>query len=100
MPVTDPSGLGSTDWANLSNWLTLLWIFFPLVITFAFSMLIAHAFIPSAVQTGHIPQKISMLRLPITVFGLVALAGAVILMVLVAMQATDTLGLIWENFWI
>ena len=100
MPVTDPSGLGSTDWANLSNWLTLLWIFFPLVITFAFSMLIAHAFIPSAVQTGHIPQKISMLRLPITVFGLVALTGAVIMAILVAMQATDTLGLIWENFWI
>ncbi len=100
MPVTDPSGLGSTDWANLSNWLTLLWIFFPLVITFAFSMMIAHAFIPSAVQTGHLPQKISMLRLPITVFGLVALAGAVITMVLVAMQATDTLGRIWENFWI
>jgi len=100
MPVTDPSGLGSTDWANLSNWLTLLWIFFPLVITFAFSMLIAHAFIPSAVQTGHIPQKISMLRLPITVFGLVALTGAVIMAILVAMQATDTLGRIWENFWI
>ncbi len=100
MPVTDPSGLGSTDWANLSNWLTLLWIFFPLVITFAFSMMIAHALIPSAVQTGHLPQKMSMLRLPITVFGLVALAGAVIMMILVAMQATDTLGSIWENFWI
>ncbi len=100
MPVTDPSGLGSTDWANLSNWLTLLWIFFPLVITFAFSMMIAHAFIPSAVQTGHLPQKMSMLRLPITVFGLLALAGAVIMMVLAAMQATDTLGRIWENFWI
>ena len=98
--MTDPSGLGSTDWANLSNWLTLLWIFFPLVITFAFSMMIAHAFIPAAVQTGHLPQKISMLRLPITVFGLVALAGAVIMMVLAAMQATDTLGRIWENVWI
>ncbi len=100
MPVTDPSGLGSTDWANLSNWLTLLWIFFPLLITFAFSMLIAHAFIPSAVGTGHRPQKLSMLRLPLTVFGLVALAGAVTLMVLAVIQAPETLGNIWENFWI
>jgi hypothetical protein len=98
--VTDPSGLGSTDWANLSYSLTLLWIFFPLVITFAFSMMIAHAFIPSAVQTGHLPQKISMLRLPITVFGLVALAGAVILMILVVLQAPGTLRGIWGNFWI
>jgi hypothetical protein len=79
----DPSGLGSADWANLSNWLTLLWIFFPLVITFAFSMMIAHAFI-----------------LPITVFGLVALAGAVILMILVVIQAPGTLRGIWGNFWI
>ena len=100
MPVTDPSGLGSDDWANLSNWLTLLWVFFPLLITFAFSMMIAHAFIPSAVGTGHLPQKMSRLRLPLTVFGLMALAGAVVLMILVAMQAPDTLGLIWRNFWI
>ncbi len=100
MPVTEPSGLGSADWANLSNWLTLLWVFFPLVITFAFSMLIAHGFIPSAVGTGHLPQKMSMLRLPLTVFGLLALVGAVILMILVALQATDTLGSFWGNFWI
>ena len=100
MPVTDPSGLGSTDWANLSNWLTLLWIFFPLLITFAFSMLIAHAFIPSAVGTGHLPQKLSMLRIPITIFGLLALAGAVVMAILVADLAPDTLGRIWRNFWI
>ncbi len=100
MPVTDPSGLGTADWANLSNWLTLLWIFFPLMITFAFSMMIAHAFIPSAVETGHLPQKMSKLRLPLTVFGLLALVGAVILAVIVAGLATDTLGNIWRNFWI
>ena len=99
MPVTDPSGLGSTDWANLSNWLTLLWVFFPLLITFAFSMMIAHAFIPSAVNTGHLPQKMSMLRLPLTVFGLVALAGAVTLMIFAVIQAPETLRSIWGNFW-
>ncbi len=100
MPVTDPSGLGSADWANLSNWLTFLWIFFPLLITFAFSMLIAHGFIPSAVGTGHLPQKMSMLRLPLTVFGLAALSGAVIMMILAVIQAPETLGSIWRNFWI
>ena len=98
--MTDPSGLGSTDWANLSNWLTLLWILFPLVITFAFSMLIAHAFIPSAVNTGHLPQKMSKLRLPVTVFGLVALAGALYQLISVASLAPDTLRSIWGNFWI
>ena len=96
----DPQGLSSSDWANLSNWLTLLWVFFPLVITFAFSMMIAHAFIPSAVDTGHLPQKMSILRLPITVLGLLALAGAVILMILVVLQAPGTLRGIWGNFWI
>ncbi len=100
MPVTDPSGLGSADWANLSNWLTLLWVFFPLLITFAFSMMIAHAFTPSAVNTGHLPQKMSMLRLPVTVFGLVALAGALYQVISVAVLAPDTLRSIWGNFWI
>ena len=100
MPVTEPSGLGSADWANLSNWLTLLWVFFPLLITFAFSMMIAHAFIPSAVGTGHLPQKLLMLRLLLTVLGLLALAGAVIMAVLVADLAPDTLRSIWGNFWI
>ena len=97
--MTDPSALGSTDWANLSNWLTLLWVFFPLLITFAFSMMIAHAFIPSAVNTGHLPQKMLMLRLPLTVFGLLALAGAVTMLVFVVNLAPDTLRSIWGNFW-
>ena len=99
MPVTDPSGLGSGDWANLSNWLTLLWILFPLVITFAFSMLAAHAFIPSAVNTGHLPPKMSKLRMPLTVFGLVAWAGAVTLLVFVVDLAPGTIRGIWGNFW-
>ena len=99
MPVTDPSGLGTADWANLSNWLTLLWVFFPLLITFAFSMMIAHAFIPSAVHTGHLPQKMSKLRIPLTVFGLLALAGAVTMLIFVVNLAPGTIRNIWGNFW-
>ena len=99
MPLADPSGLGSVDWANLSNILTLLWIFFPLVIIFAFSMMFAHAFIPSGVDTGLYPQKLSMLRIPLTIVGLIALASAAVLMALVIIQYPDILRAIWGQMW-
>ena len=99
MPLTDPSGLGSVDWANLSHILTLMWIFFPLVIIFAFSMMFAHAFIPSGVDTGLYPQKLSMLRIPLTIIGLLALAGAAVLLALVLIRYPDILRAIFGEMW-
>ena len=99
MPLTDPSGLGTVDWNNLSHIVTLMWIFFPLVIIFAFSMMFAHAFIPSGVDTGLYPQKLSILRIPLTIVGLIALGGAVVLMASVIIQYPDTLRVIWGEMW-
>ena len=79
--LPDPNALTYADWANIHTWLTLLWIFFPLVIIFAFSMMVAHAFIPSGVQTGVYPPALSRLRLPITIVGLVCIAVALFLFI-------------------
>ncbi len=99
MPVSDPKALEALDWANLHQWLTLLWIFFPLVITFAFSMMVAHAFIPSAVLTGHLPARASVLRLPLTVFGLLAAVAAAVLAVFALTMTWTTLTNIWVRIW-
>ena len=100
MPVNDPKALGVLDWGNLHLWLTLLWIFFPLVITFAFSMMIAHTFIPSAVLTGHLPARASALRLPLTVFGLLAAVAAGVLVIFALLMTPETLRNIWARVWV
>jgi hypothetical protein len=100
MPFDDPKALEALDWGNLHLWLTLLWIFFPLVITFAFSMMMAHAFIPSAVLTGHLPARASTLRLPLTVFGLLAAVAAGVLFIFALIITWDTLSSIFVRIWV
>ena len=100
MPQTDPNAMNAALWADVSLWLTYLWIYFPLIIVFAFSMLIAHGLIPSGVQTGTYPVFFSRLRLPLTVIGLAALAGAVVMMILTVMQSPITLQNVWGRLFV
>jgi hypothetical protein len=58
----DPKALTSTDWQNIHLFLQWFWIYFPLIVTFAITMLTAHALIPSAVTTGHLPASASKLK--------------------------------------
>ena len=100
MPQTDPNAMNAMYWAAVSDWLTYLWIYFPLIIIFAFSMLIAHGLIPSGVQTGTYPAVFSKLRIPITVIGLAALGGAVWMMVETIMQSPMTLQNVWGRLFV
>ena len=100
MPLVDPHALTSVDWVNIHNWLTILWLFLPLMIVFAFSMMIAHAFIPSGVATGDFPAGLSKLRLPITVIGLVALAAAVVVFIMALMATWSTIGFFWDRHFV
>lgn len=95
--LDDPRGLAGSNWNDVHIWLTLLWIYFPLIITFAFTMLIAHAFIPSLVSTRHLPPKANKVRLPLTVFALVVLVAAAVIMG-VAMNQTLSVGEFWDRF--
>ncbi len=100
MPQTDPNAMNAIFWADVSLWLTYLWIYFPLIIVFAFSMLIAHGLIPSGVQTGTYPAAFSRLRIPITVIGLAALGGAVAMMALAVTQTPVTLLNVWDRLFV
>lgn len=94
----DPNALTPSDWLNISNWLTMYWIYFPVVILFAFTLMIAHAFIPSAVQTGHLPPVMERLRWPMTIFALLLLVVAVVLMAFIINLTPQMLGNIYEEF--
>ena len=57
-------------------------------------MLTAHALIPSAVSTGHLPQNVARLRWPLTGFALLIAVVAIIILILGINQTLDV-----RNFW-
>ena len=85
----DPKALTGANWQDIHIWLQWLWIYVPLIFTFALTMLVAHAVIPSLVATGHIPAGVNRLRLPLTGFAVVVLVAAVVTMVLVINSTLD-----------
>ena len=92
--MDDPKALTSTDWQNIHLFLQWFWIYFPLVVTFAVTMLMAYAFIPSAVATGHLPPAASRLKLPLTGFAFIVAVVAIIILILGISQTLDV-----RNFW-
>ena len=98
MPMSDPNALTSIDWNNLHIWLTLFWIYFPIIIIFAFTIMTAHAFIPSAVNTGHLPPAFARLRVPMTVFAVVLLTCAAVLMGFIMVLTKESLANIYFRF--
>ncbi len=90
----DPKALSSTNWNDIHFWLTYLWIYVPLVLTFALTLLTAHALIPSLIITGHIPASAGRLRIPLTLFAFLVFTAAVVMMVLTINKTLDL-----EKFW-
>ncbi len=92
----DPKALTSTDWHNIHLFLQWFWIYFPLIVTFAITMLTAYALIPSAVATGHLPSSAAKLKLPLTLFALLVLTGAIIMLILGINQTLDVRN-VWDR---
>ena len=90
----DPKALDSTDWNNIHLFLQWFWIYFPLVVAFALTMLTAYALIPSAVATGHLPASASKLKIPLTAVALLFVVAAIIMLILGINQTLDV-----RNFW-
>ncbi|HLF04474.1 MAG TPA: hypothetical protein VI855_04600 [Dehalococcoidia bacterium] len=93
----DPKALTWANWQDISTWLTLFWIYFPLIITAAFSALAAHAFIPSLISTGHLSPAANRFRKPLTVFAILVLAVAAVLLFNV-IKMTLLLDKIWNRY--
>ena len=92
--LEDPKALTSSNWNDIHVWLTLLWIYVPLVLTFGLTVLTAYGIIPSLVITGHLPASASRLKLPLTGFAFLVFVAAVVLMVMAMNRTLDI-----ERFW-
>ena len=92
--LEDPNALNSANWNDIHVWLTFFWVYVPLVLTFALTMLTAHAIIPSLVITGHLPASANRLKIPLTGFSLLVMVAAVVMLVLGIERTLDL-----ERFW-
>lgn len=92
--LDDPKALTSANWNDIHVWLTLLWIYVPLILIVALTMLTAHAIIPSLIITGQLPASASRLKLPLTGFAFLVMIVAIVILALVINQT-----LIIEKFW-
>ncbi|MEE9198616.1 MAG: hypothetical protein V3U26_02340 [Dehalococcoidia bacterium] len=96
----DPNFITRSDWADIGDFLLGL-LFVPgLMIAFAFSMLIAHALIPSLVASGHIPQDYNKLRPVFYIIAFAALLGVISYVVFVALNADNSFGEVWSRWWV
>lgn len=89
--MLDPEPISMSGWVDISSLLLYLGIYIIFIATFAFSILVGVAVIPSLVSTGHIPRQ-ALKVLPLAVgFGIVALmaAGSFLGLVVVGYQDLD-----------
>ena len=93
----DPKALTSANWNDIHVWLSWFWIYVPLVLTFALTMLTAHAVIPSLIITGHLPASASRWRAPLSGFAFLVFVAAVVIMVFVINSTLDV-GNFWDRY--
>mgnify|MGYP000524757659 FL=1 len=90
----DIQALTSENWNDIHHWLTYFWIYVPLVLVFALTMVTAHAIIPSLIITGQLPESAGKIRVAMTAFAALVFVAAVIMMVLTVDRTLDL-----EKFW-
>ena len=90
----DIQALTSENWYDIHYWLTYFWIYVPLVLVFALTMVTAHAIIPSLIMTGQLPESAGKIRVAMTAFASLVFVAAVIMMVLTVNRTLDL-----EKFW-
>jgi hypothetical protein len=74
--VDDPAFLSSEIWSNIAQYLHAIFLYLVFIIVFAFTMLLAHAIIPSLLATKHIRPEVQRLRPLMYLFSLIPLGLA------------------------
>lgn len=96
----DPEFITRSDWADIGEFLLGL-LFIPgLTIVFAFSMLAAHALIPSLVASGHISEDFNKLRRAFYILAFAALLGVISYFAFVAVNADRSFGDVYSRWWL
>ena len=99
----DPSRLTFVNWSDTSVILIFIWLFVISVIAFASAMLLAHAVIPSLLESGHVPEGMRSLvrkqRLPMYMMAILLL-GVVAFWLSEATNAAHEIRRFWPRDWI
>ena len=96
----EPVTLTTLIWADIGKFLSNMWFFVLLVIIFAASMLIGHNAIPSLVSSGHVPDSLQKLRLPIYIVALISLLAALSFLYVGFGHGLDAISQIYPDYWI
>ncbi len=95
----DPGILTTDDWVVRLNALRMMWACLLLALIAAPSLVIAHAVIPSAVDSGTISKKYNKFRLPLYVVGTLAFIADVTLFLYALSLASGIISDIYPSFW-
>ena len=95
----DPGMLSVEDWQARLLALRLMWLCLILAFTAADSLVIAHAVIPSAVDTGTLSKKFNKLRLPLYLTGIFAFVLDVAVFLYALSLAQGIISDIYPSFW-
>ena len=95
----DPNTTTGADWDLTSTTLKLLWVSLLFALGAGFSLVTAHAIIPSAVATRTIPKTWEKLRWPLYAFGIASVAGIGITLAFGAVEAEPFITRIYDRYW-
>ena len=95
----DPGILTSDDWVTRLTALRMMLACLVLAFIAAPSLVIAHAVIPSAVDSGTLSEKFNKFRMPLYVVGTLAFIADVALFLYALSLSIGVISDIYPNFW-
>ena len=95
----DPGMLSVEDWQARLLALRLMWLCLIVAFTAAGSLVIAHAVIPSAVDSGTLSKKFNKFRLPLYLTGIFAFVLDVAVFLYALSLAQGIISDIYPSFW-
>ena len=95
----DPEFITNEHWADISTALRFLWLYWLFIIGFATNMLLAHALIPSLINSGQLPSSVGRIR-PLLYMGALGILAIAILFFILTAVNVDVIGRFSERWWI
>ena len=95
----DPSPVTSANWADLGHLLSTLWGMVALIVFFAANLLVGHVWLPSFINSGHIPANLAKVRPLFYLVAVASFAGAMVMLGFTAKHA-GVVHEIFDRYWL
>ena len=97
--LMDPASIGATEWSDIGQLLTRLWIVVFFIVVFATNMLLGHNAIPSLLASKDLPEIVQKTRPAFYAVAAISFGLAMYFLALVVDDA-GVLRRIWADYWI